>query len=194
MDLSVFVVNVAMKVFTAEALRSTEFHGDSEIRHCGTSPIRLRHHSVSVVGGMGYHLNTRLNSKSKAFPARFGVLDAQIMVAEGLMIEEQDSEELASDERRHYDRSRLIVDVHFDGGDATGVASTKDISMGGLYMSTKADIAIGDTLTLRIPLAGQHVVVKADVVYSNPDHGIGVRFHRLTPEARELMERELPKP
>lgn len=110
------------------------------------------------------------------------------------MIEEQDSEELASDERRHYDRSRLIVDVHFDGGDATGVASTKDISMGGLYMSTKADIAIGDTLTLRIPLAGQHVVVKADVVYSNPDHGIGVRFHRLTPEARELMERELPKP
>jgi hypothetical protein len=43
-------------------------------------------------------------------------------------------------------------------------------------------------------LAGQHVVVKADVVYSNPGHGIGVRFHRLTPEVRELMERELPKP
>jgi hypothetical protein len=110
------------------------------------------------------------------------------------MIDEEDAEGLASAERRHYDRSRVIVDVHFDGGEATGVASTKDISMGGLYMSTQADIAIGDTLALRIPLAGQHVVVKADVVYSNPGHGIGVRFHRLTPEARELMERELPQP
>ena len=110
------------------------------------------------------------------------------------MIDEEAAEESASDERRHYDRSRLIVDVHFDGGDATGVASSKDISMGGLYMSTQADIAIGDTLALRIPLCEQHVVVKADVVYSNPGHGIGVRFHRLTPEVRELMERELPKP
>jgi len=61
-------------------------------------------------------------------------------------------------------------------------------------MSTQADIAIGDTLALRIPLGEQHVVVKADVVYSNPGHGVGVRFHRLTPEVRELMERELPKP
>ena len=107
---------------------------------------------------------------------------------------EDDPEELGSDDRRQHDRSRVIVDVHFDGGDATGVASTKDISIGGLYMSTQADITVGETLSLRIPLAGQHVIVKGDVVYSNPGHGVGVRFHRLTPEARELMERELPKP
>ena len=110
------------------------------------------------------------------------------------MVDEDRSEELASDERRQHDRSRLIVDVHFDGGDATGVASTKDISMGGLYMSTQADIAVGETLDLRIPLAGGHVVVKGDVVYSNPGHGVGVRFHRLTGETRELMEKELPQP
>lgn len=110
------------------------------------------------------------------------------------MIEEDEAAELASDERRQHDRSRVIVDVHFDGGDATGVASTKDISMGGLYMSTQADIAIGDTLALRIPLADRYVVVKGDVVYSNPGHGVGVRFHRLSDDARQLMERELPKP
>ena len=108
--------------------------------------------------------------------------------------EDMSEEEVALDERRQHDRSRVIVDVRFDGGDATGVASTKDISVGGLYMSTQADIAVGDTLALRIPLAGQHVVVKGDVVYSNPGHGVGVRFHRLSSEARELMERELPKP
>lgn len=111
-----------------------------------------------------------------------------------MLDEELSEEEVALDERRQHDRSRVIVDVRFEGGDATGVASTKDISVGGLYMSTQADIAVGDTLALRIPLAGQHVVVKGDVVYSNPGHGVGVRFHRLTPETRELMERELPKP
>ena len=110
------------------------------------------------------------------------------------MIDDDRSDELFADERRHHDRSRVIVDVSFEGGDATGVASTKDISLGGLYMSTQGDIAVGDTLALRIPLGGRHVVVKGDVVYSNPGHGVGVRFHRLSDEARELMEKELPQP
>ena len=110
------------------------------------------------------------------------------------MIEEDLSADSEKDERRYFDRSRLIVDVHFDGGDATGVASTQDISLGGLYMNTQTEIPIGETLALRIPLGGQHVVIKADVVFSNPGHGVGVRFHRLPDDARELMERELPAP
>ena len=108
------------------------------------------------------------------------------------MTEEHLSEDSTPDERRRDDRSRLLVDVHFDGGDAVGVASTKDISLGGLYMNTQTEIPTGETLSLRIPLGGQHVVIKADVVYSNPGRGVGVRFHRLPDEAREIMERELP--
>jgi hypothetical protein len=103
-------------------------------------------------------------------------------------------EDHLSDERRHYDRSRLIVDLHFDGGDATGIASSKDISLGGLYMNTQADIPVGTTLTLRIPVGERHVVIKADVVYSNPGRGVGVRFHRLPDDVREIMEQELPAP
>jgi PilZ domain len=110
------------------------------------------------------------------------------------MSEEELAEDNSTDERRHYDRSRLLVDVSFNGGDATGVASTKDISLGGLYMNTQAEIPVGETLALRIPLGGQHVVIKADVVYSNPGHGVGVRFHRLPDDTREIMERELPAP
>jgi hypothetical protein len=104
------------------------------------------------------------------------------------------SDDISADERRQFDRSRLIVDVHFDGADSTGVAGTKDISVGGLYLSTQVNVPEGATLTLRIPLGGGHVIVKGDVVYSNPGHGVGVRFHRLSDEARELMERELPSP
>ena len=110
------------------------------------------------------------------------------------MIDEDRDEESTADERRHYDRSRLIVDVSFDGGDATGVASTKDISLGGLYMSTQTEIPTGKTLALRLDLGGQQVIVKGDVVYSNPGHGVGVRFHRLGEDVRLLMERELPTP
>ncbi len=107
---------------------------------------------------------------------------------------QEDLSDGSTDERRHYDRSRLIVDVHFDGGDATGVASTQDISLGGLYMNTRTEIPVGETLVLRIPLADRHVVIKADVVYSNPGRGVGVRFHRLPDDTRELMEQAFPAP
>ena len=103
-------------------------------------------------------------------------------------------EQLQQDERRQHDRSRLIVDVYFDGTDATGVASTKDIGLGGLYMNTQMVIPEGAVLTLRIPLSNdQQVVVNAEVMYSNPGLGVGVRFHGLTEKDRALMERDLPK-
>jgi hypothetical protein len=111
------------------------------------------------------------------------------------VVEESDKERLPQEERRGHDRSRLIVDVYFNGADATGVASTKDISMGGLYMNTQADLPEGAVLMLRIPLGDdRQVVVNAEVMYSNPGRGVGVRFQGLTEKDRDLMERELPRP
>lgn len=105
---------------------------------------------------------------------------------------DDETDEGSRDERRQHDRARLIVDVHFAGGEATGVASTRDISIGGLYMSTQAEIGIGETLTLRIPIGGQNLVVKAEVVYIHSGHGVGVQFRDLSDEARQVMEKELP--
>ena len=96
------------------------------------------------------------------------------------------------DERRVFNRSRLIVDVFFDGKDATGVASTKDISMGGFYMSTQTTIPEGSLLLVRLPFGpGKQVVCNAEVVYSNPGHGVGVRFQGLSDESRAVLEAEL---
>lgn len=96
------------------------------------------------------------------------------------------------EERREHDRSRLIVDVFFDGKDATGVASTKDISVGGFYMNTQAAIPQGALLLVRIPLGGgRQIVCNAEVVYTNPGRGVGVRFQALSDEARATLEREL---
>ena len=100
------------------------------------------------------------------------------------MSRETDSDDEARDERRQHDRSRLIVDVFFDGTDATGVASTKDISAGGLYMNTRKELPEGGLLTLRLPFAEGDVVVNAEVVYSNPGRGVGVTFQGLSDEDR----------
>jgi hypothetical protein len=96
------------------------------------------------------------------------------------------------DERRRYDRSRLIVDVFFDGKDATGVASTKDLSVGGFYMNTQAELPEGSVLLVRLPLGdGRQVVANAEVIYSNPGRGVGLRFQGLSAENQALLESEL---
>ena len=107
------------------------------------------------------------------------------------MAETQDPQEISTDNRRQYDRSRLIVDVHFDGAESTGVASTKDISPGGLYMTTQTRIPVGSMLALRIPIGGDHVIVRGEVVYSNPGEGVGVKFHEVSEDTRRVLERGL---
>ena len=108
------------------------------------------------------------------------------------MSEEFDEEsKLPADERRQFDRSRLIVDVFFDGSDGTAIASTKDISAGGLYMNTQTELPEGGLLTLRLPFVEGDVIVNAEVVYSNPGLGVGVRFQGLSEKDRSIMERAL---
>ena len=108
--------------------------------------------------------------------------------------DERDEGFESQEERRSYDRSRLIVDVYFDGKDVTGVASTKDISPGGLYMNTHAEIPEGALLLVRIPFrADAQVVCNAVVVYSNPGRGVGLKFQGLSDEVKAVLEREVSK-
>ena len=106
-------------------------------------------------------------------------------------LDAHDDDDTPTEERRLFDRSRLIVDVFFDGADATGIASTKDISPGGLYMNTQKELPEGGVLTLRLPFPEGDVVVNAEVVYSNPGRGVGVRFQGLTERDRATIERAL---
>ena len=108
------------------------------------------------------------------------------------MVDELDETLDGPDDRRRHDRARLIVDVFFDGKDVTGIASTKDISVGGFYMNTQATLPEGATLLVRIPLgADKQMIANAEVVYSNPARGVGLRFVNLSEENRVLIEREL---
>ena len=110
------------------------------------------------------------------------------------MADDRDEGFETQEERRVHDRARLIVDVFFDGQDVTGVASTKDISPGGLYLNTQTVIPQGAILLVRIPFRPDaEVVCRAEVIYSEPGRGVGLRFRDVTDEGRAVLEREVSK-
>jgi len=107
------------------------------------------------------------------------------------MTEKDFAEALASSERRHSDRKKLIVDVNFDGGDATGIANTRDIGIGGLYMTTNAMLKTGMPILIRMTVGGKEVSLNGAVVYTDPGQGVGVRFHNVSEETAKLLKQVL---
>ena len=108
------------------------------------------------------------------------------------MINKKDSAEaLSPSERRYTDRKKLIIDVHFQGGDATGIANTRDIGVGGLYITTKTTLETGTPIFMRMTLGEKEVEMQGVVVYSDAESGVGVRFQELSKENEELLKREL---
>ena len=99
----------------------------------------------------------------------------------------ESDEVLAPSEKRQSDRKKLIIDVHFNGGDATGIANTRDIGIGGLYMTTNAKLETGTLIFLRMTIDGKEIGVSGVVVYTDPGHGVGVRFHNLSDEHQSLL-------
>ena len=102
-------------------------------------------------------------------------------------MQKESDELLAPSEKRRSDRKKLIVDVHFNGGDATGIANTRDIGIGGLYMTTNAKLDTGTLIFLRMTIDGKEIGVSGVIVYTDPGHGVGVRFHNLSDEHQSLL-------
>src|SRR6476661_6221585 len=96
----------------------------------------------------------------------------------------------SDDDRRTSDRKKLIVDVHFEGGDGTGIANTRDIGSGGLYMTTTAVLDIGTPIMMSMIIGTRNVNVKGVVVYTDPGHGVGVRFRDLSEDDAAFLGSE----
>ena len=107
------------------------------------------------------------------------------------MLPKEPNEALSPSERRQSDRKKLIVDVKFDGGDATGIANTRDIGVGGLYMTTNAHLSQGMPISIRMTIGGREVAISGVVAYIDPGQGVGVRFQDLSEEDKDLLVREL---
>lgn len=101
------------------------------------------------------------------------------------------AEALSPSEKRGSDRKKLIVDVNFKGGDATGIANTRDFGVGGLYMTTSAALDVGTPISMRVMLAGKEVSLGGVVAYADPGQGVGVRFQGLSDKTLNLLKEEL---
>ncbi len=107
------------------------------------------------------------------------------------MLPQEPEEYLSSAERRNDDRKKLIVDVQFSGGDATGIANTRDIGIGGLYITTKVTLEIGTPISMKMTIENDELSLSGVVVYSDPGHGVGVRFDDLSDKNKAFLKNEL---
>jgi hypothetical protein len=107
------------------------------------------------------------------------------------MLPKDPDEALAPSERRHSDRKKLIINVYFEGGDGTGIANTRDIGIGGLYMITSAKLEVGTRLFMRMIVGGEELGLDGIVTYTEPEHGVGIRFLSLSEKDEALLKREL---
>lgn len=94
-------------------------------------------------------------------------------------------------ERRGADRRKWIVDVQFEGGDATGITQTEDISIGGLYMATDADLPTGTEIFMRLTVAGERLELGGVVAYAAAGRGVGVKFQNPSEEALAKLREKL---
>lgn len=93
-------------------------------------------------------------------------------------------------ERRESDRKKLIVEVYFEGGDATGIANTTDISLGGVFMTTSAFFEIGQPVAIRITVDGRRLNLDAEIAYTEAGRGVGVSFTDLSGGKKAILEKE----
>ncbi|HZS04075.1 MAG TPA: PilZ domain-containing protein [Blastocatellia bacterium] len=94
-------------------------------------------------------------------------------------------------DRRRAVRHKWLLDLYFDGSEGVGIAQTRDVSLCGLYLSTRTVIPKGARLKLRLPInpeAGQYLVFDAEVAYSQPGVGVAVEFIGVDAESSRRLE------
>lgn len=141
-------------------------------------------------GKFTYFKNTTFKSVKNGYNRREVFLILK-KINEEIMLPIEPNEALSPSERRRSDRKKLIVDVKFEDGDATGIANTRDIGIGGLYMTTNARLESGMPLAMNLFLGGREIALEGMVAYIDAGQGVGIRFQNLDAETRELLAKEL---
>ncbi|MDQ4123793.1 MAG: PilZ domain-containing protein [Acidobacteriota bacterium] len=100
-------------------------------------------------------------------------------------------EESSTENRRQFGRRAVTIEIQFEGGDARGRATTRDIGIGGLYLTTDLNLPEGTPLMLKMNIGNRDLTLNGVVAYCDPGHGVGVRFRDLTPEIENILKSEI---
>ena len=124
----------------------------------------------------GKSVTTRLMDLISRLPA-----DAQEVLLTKL-------EEKVGTHSREYVRKPYVSEVDFSTGDQAYKELVKDISPGGLFIETRAPLAVGQeiTLLLSFPERERPMKILGEVVRAT-DEGIGVRFKHPSPVVKEVL-------
>jgi len=92
-------------------------------------------------------------------------------------------------DRREYARIKVSVPVEIqtDAGGSPIRCATADLSLSGCYIETIFPFPIGTNLDLQLSIETT-ILIATTVVTSDPQVGNGIRFIRMLPEDREVLE------
>ncbi len=92
-------------------------------------------------------------------------------------------------EGRNHNRVPLLVEVLWESAAGKYEARTSDISLGGCFIDTIGQVAIGETLSFKLCLpGGEPIDLQGEVMYQLPRTGFGVRFANLSEDQQKRLE------
>ncbi len=97
-----------------------------------------------------------------------------------------------SEERRRHERKKVKLTVSFGEKEPlVQTADTRDIGLGGLYVSSNVEITVGSPIRVSIEFPEGKFESEAIVVYVDEGEGFGVRFQNLSEESEKILRKAL---
>lgn len=95
--------------------------------------------------------------------------------------------------KRRYPRKKFVTQIEHESG--TFLGSSRDISVGGMFIETKTPLPEGAVFKLRFPLddGGAVIQVEAEVRYAIRNLCMGIEFVNLAPPDRNRIEAYVSK-
>jgi PilZ domain len=92
------------------------------------------------------------------------------------------------EDTRRDERYPLPLEVHWESLSGKHEARIGDISMGGCYIESLAQVNIGEQIQFEIQLpTGGRMPLRGEVVYHHANLGFGVRFDNLSVMERNVL-------
>lgn len=93
------------------------------------------------------------------------------------------------DERRRNDRKRILLEAKWESMSRRHEARVDDVSLGGCFVNTYAQIELGERVNLEIQIpSGEWLQLRGHVASYQPGVGFGMSFTSLTTEEKARLK------
>jgi uncharacterized protein (TIGR02266 family) len=98
---------------------------------------------------------------------------------------------LTLDDRRRWPRAALVVEIVLAADSPPILRQITDLSHGGLFVDSATPLPEGTPVRLRFTLPGEAapMSVEAQVAWTQPHVGMGLRFTKLGPAEKRAIDR-----